>query len=88
MEFGRELRNDVLAGDIKLSVRLRKRPRVKQGGRYRVGLSEIEIDAIELLPFAAISGDATRSGGPARHNGNQLAAASHARLHAPTAPWN
>jgi hypothetical protein len=36
VEFSRELRNDVLAGDITLSVRLWKRPRVKQGGRYRV----------------------------------------------------
>lgn len=34
VEFSRELRNDVLAGDITLSVRLWKRPRVKQGGRY------------------------------------------------------
>ena len=56
MEFSRELRNDVLAGDITLSVRLWKRPRVKQGGRYRVGLGEIEVDAIELVPFAAITG--------------------------------
>jgi hypothetical protein len=33
MQFSRELRNDVLAGDITLSVRLWKRPQVKQGGR-------------------------------------------------------
>jgi hypothetical protein len=25
------------------------------GGRYRVGLGEIEVDAIELVPFSAIS---------------------------------
>lgn len=37
VEFSRELRNDVLAGDITISVRLWKRPRVKHGGRYRVG---------------------------------------------------
>ncbi|HEY6526856.1 MAG TPA: hypothetical protein VIY10_23920 [Solirubrobacteraceae bacterium] len=36
MEFSRELRDDVLAGDITLSVRLWQRPKVKQGGRYRV----------------------------------------------------
>jgi hypothetical protein len=56
VEFSRELRNDVLAGDTALSVRLWKRPRVKQGGRYRVGLGAIEADAIELVPFAAITG--------------------------------
>jgi hypothetical protein len=37
MEFSPELRGDVLAGEITLSVRLWKRPRVKPGGRYRVG---------------------------------------------------
>jgi hypothetical protein len=55
MQFSRELRDDVLAGDITLSVRRWQRPRVKQGGRYRVGLGLIEVDAIELVPFAAIT---------------------------------
>lgn len=50
-------------GDITLTVRLWKRPQVKQGGRYRVGFGEIEIDAIELLPFAAITAeDVDRAG--------------------------
>jgi hypothetical protein len=67
MEFSPELRNDVLAGDITLSVRLWKRPRVKQGGRYRVGPGEIEIDAIELVPFSAVTGeDVQRAGEPDR----------------------
>ena len=60
MEFSRELRNDVLAGDITVSVRLWKWPRVKQRGRYRVGLGEIEVDSIELVPFAAITGKDVR----------------------------
>jgi len=63
MEFSRELRGDVLAGEITLSVRLWKRPRVKPGGRYRVGLGEIEVDAIELLPFAAITPSDVRRAG-------------------------
>ena len=67
MEFSRELRNDVLAGDITVSVRLWQRPRVKQGGRYRVGPGEIEVDAIELLPFSAITEqDVRRAGEPDR----------------------
>lgn len=67
MEFSRELRHDVLAGDITLSVRLWKRPRVKAGGRYRVGLGEIEIDTIELVSFAAITAqDVRRAGEPDR----------------------
>ena len=75
VEFARELRSDVLAGDITLSVRLWKRPRVKQGGRYRVGLGEIVVDAIELVPFAAITrADVRRAGEPDREALRQRAA--------------
>ena len=63
MEFSRELRNDVLAGDITLSIRLWKQPRVKEGGRYRVGLGAIEVDAIELVPFAAVTTQDVRRAG-------------------------
>jgi hypothetical protein len=67
VEFSRELRNDVLAGDITLSVRLWQRPRVKPGGRYWVGLGAIEVDTIELVPFAAITReDVRRAGEPDR----------------------
>ncbi len=75
MEFSRELRSDVLAGDITLSVRLWKPPRVKQGGRYPVGLSEIEVDSIELVPFTAITEeDVRRAGEPDRETLRQRAA--------------
>jgi hypothetical protein len=75
VEFSRELRNDVLAGDITLSVRLWQRPQVKQGGRYRVGLGQIEIDAIELLPFVAITDeDVRRAGEPDRETMRRRAA--------------
>jgi hypothetical protein len=63
VEFSRELRNDVLAGDIRLSVRLWKRPQVRRGGRYRVGPGEIEVDSIELVPFAAIGEEDVRQAG-------------------------
>ena len=75
MEFSRELRNDVLAGDITLSVRLWQRPQVKEGGRYRVGPGEIEVDAIELVPFAAITkADVRRAGEADREALRQRAA--------------
>jgi hypothetical protein len=75
VEFSRELRNDVLGGDITLSVRLWKRLRVKEGGRYRVGPGEIEVDAIELLPFVAITDeDVRRAGEPDRETLRQRAA--------------
>ncbi len=75
MEFSRELRNDVLAGEITLSVRLWTRPRVKEGGRYRVGPGEIEVDAVELVPFAAVTAkDVRRAGEPDRETLRQRAA--------------
>jgi hypothetical protein len=54
MEFSKELRPDVLAGDITVSFRLWKRPKVKVGGRYPVGPATIEVDAIEAIPFGSI----------------------------------
>ena len=63
VEFSRELRNDVLAGDITLTVRLWKQARVKRGGRYKVGPGQIEIDEVELVPFAAIAAEDVRLAG-------------------------
>jgi hypothetical protein len=63
VQFSRELRNDVLAGEITLSVRLWQRPKVKPGGRYRVGPGEIEVDAVALVPFAEITEDDVRLAG-------------------------
>jgi hypothetical protein len=75
VEFSRELRDDVLAGDITISVRLWARPKVKEGGRYRVGLGEIEVDAIELVPFSAITdADVRRAGEPDRETLRRRAA--------------
>jgi hypothetical protein len=75
VEFSRELRNDVLAGDITLSVRLWQRPRVKRGGRYRVGFGEIEVDGIELVPFSMVTeDDVRRAGEPDREALRQRAA--------------
>ena len=75
MEFSRELRDEVLAGEVTLTVRLWKRPRVKRGGRYRVGPGEIEVDAVELVPFAAISAaEIRRTGEPDRETLRRRAA--------------
>jgi hypothetical protein len=68
VEFSKELRDDVAAGVITVSFRLWQRPKVKLGGRYRVGeAAQIEVDSVELLPFAAITAaDVRRSGEPDR----------------------
>lgn len=53
----------MVAGDITLTVRLWRRPKVKIGGRYRVGPAWIEVDAIDLVPFASVTrADARRCG--------------------------
>jgi hypothetical protein len=67
--FSQELRDDVLAGAITVSFRLWKRPKVKVGGRYPVGPGQghIEVDSIELVPFAGITdADVELSGEPDR----------------------
>ena len=54
MEFSQELREAVRCGEITLSFRLWRRPKVKEGGRYRVLDGQIEVDSIELVPFSSI----------------------------------
>lgn len=44
----------MLSGDITVTFRLWRRAQVKAGGRYRVGPGEIEVDSIELVPFALL----------------------------------
>ncbi len=63
MEFSAELRESVLAGDITVSFRLWRSPKVKAGGRYRVGAGLIEVDAVDLVPFAAITPDDVAAAG-------------------------
>lgn len=63
VEFSRELRESILSGDITVTFRLWQRPKVKLGGRYRVGAGRIEVDSVELVPFAFIDhADIRRAG--------------------------
>ena len=63
MEFSKELRDAVIAGDISVSFRLWQRPKVRVGGRYQVGPAVLRVDSIELVPFASITqADVRRSG--------------------------
>jgi hypothetical protein len=75
--FSQELRDDVLAGEITVSFRLWKRPKVKAGGRYPVGPGpgRIEVDSVELIPFAGITdADVRRAGEPDRETLRRRAA--------------
>jgi hypothetical protein len=63
VEFSPELRAGVLGGEITVSFRLWRRPKVKEGGRYRVEGGQIEVESIELVPFSSIEdADLRRSG--------------------------
>ncbi len=65
MEFSREIRDDVISGDITVSFRLWTRPKVTVGSRYPVGPVLIEVDSIELMPFSSITpDDLVRTGEP------------------------
>jgi hypothetical protein len=75
VEFSRDLRDDVISGDITVSFRLWRRPKVKVGGRYPVGPAHIEIDSLELMPFASVTADdVRRSGEPDRESLRRRAA--------------
>jgi hypothetical protein len=75
VQFSKELRDDVIAGAITVSFRLWRRPKVKVGGRYPIGPVHIEVDSVELLPFAAITAaDVRRSGEPDRETLRKRAA--------------
>ena len=63
MDFSPDLRPQVIAGDVTVSVRLWQRPRVRAGGRYRVGPATIEVDLIELVPFSSISSEDVQRAG-------------------------
>src|SRR5262249_35420289 len=63
MEFSKELREDVLSGEITVSFRLWRRLKVSPGRRYPVGPGWIEVDSIELVPFSVIDDDDVRRAG-------------------------
>ena len=67
MQFSPDLRDPVLDGTITLTYRLWTRPKVKVGGRYRVDVGTIEVDAIELVPFGTVTpADVRQCGEPDR----------------------
>jgi hypothetical protein len=75
VEFSKELRDAVASGEITVSFRLWRQPRVRPGGRYRAGAVQIEVDSVELMPFAAITPeDIHRSGERDRETLRQRAA--------------
>lgn len=63
VQFSPDLREDIAAGEITVSVRLWRRPKVRVGGRYPVAGAVIEVTSVELVPFSSItSAEVRRSG--------------------------
>jgi hypothetical protein len=77
MQFSKELRDDVAAGDITVTFRLWQRPQVKVGGRYSVGPATIEVDSMDMVPFSDVSGADVRRAGE-RDRESLRARAAHA----------
>ena len=63
MQFRKELRPRVQSGEITLSVRIWQSPRVKVGGRYRLGEGSVEIDEIREIGLDAVSPEMARESG-------------------------
>jgi hypothetical protein len=75
MEFSRELRDKVAGGRLTVSFRLWQRPQVRVGGVYAIRGAHIQVDAVDLIPFFAISdADVRRSGEPDRESLRKRAA--------------
>ena len=63
MQFSPDLRDEVAAGRVTVSVRLWRTPKVRVGGRYTVAGATIEVVSVELIPFSAVSdADVSQSG--------------------------
>ena len=63
MMFTKRLREGVRRGDITLSVRIWKTPRVRVGGRYPMEEGHIEVDSIEPIGFPDITPQLARASG-------------------------
>jgi len=63
MMFTKRLREPVMRGEVTCSVRIWQSPRVKAGGRYRLGDGEIEVTAIRQISMQDITPDLARRSG-------------------------
>ncbi|MBI1329772.1 MAG: ASCH domain-containing protein [Alphaproteobacteria bacterium] len=63
MMFAKHLRPRVMSGEITCSVRIWQSPRVKVGGRYRLGAGAIEVTRIREIGMDGITPDLARRSG-------------------------
>ena len=63
MTFTKRLRDGVRSGEITVSVRIWKNPRVRAGARYPMEEGAVEIDSIEQIGFPDITPELARQSG-------------------------
>lgn len=63
MTFTKRLHEPIMCGEITCSVRIWRRPRVKVGGRYRLGPGAIEVTGLRQIEFADITPSLARRSG-------------------------
>ncbi len=63
MHFTQRLRGPIIAGEVTCSVRIWQGPRVRVGGRYRLGPGEIEVTGLRQIEFADITPALARRSG-------------------------
>lgn len=63
MQFTRRLRDGIRSGDITVSVRIWKQPRVRVGNRYKFEDGAIEVDALREIELSDITPRLARRSG-------------------------
>ena len=55
MQFTRKLHERIIAGEITSSIRIWQQPRVKVGGRYRLGEGAVEVESLSQISLADVT---------------------------------
>lgn len=63
MQFTKALREPIKRGEITLTVRIWIRPKVKVGGRYKLGEGHVVVDNIRQIEFDDITNTMARESG-------------------------
>lgn len=63
MQFAKPLRERVMRGEITCSVRIWRSPRVKAGGRYRLGPGAVHVTAVREIGLEDITPELARRSG-------------------------
>lgn len=63
MQFARRIREKVIGGSVTCSVRIWQSPRVKAGGRYRMGPGFIEVTSVKEIALGDITPALARKSG-------------------------